>query len=44
MPWLSEEIPGWEEMSDDEREEFREVVRSLGLSFALEEVEDDYCE
>lgn len=44
MPWLSDEIPEWEEMTEEEREEVRDVVRSLGLSFALEEAEDDYWE
>ena len=44
MLWLSDEIPGWEEMTDEERDEVRDVVRSLGLAFALEELDDDYCE
>lgn len=44
MPWLSDEIPEWEEMTEEEREALRDVVRSLGMEFALEGVEDDYCE
>lgn len=44
MPWLSDEIPGWDDMTDEEREAIRDVVRSLGLSFALDEADDDCFE
>lgn len=44
MPWLSEELPEWEEMTDEEREALRACLRDLGLAFPLEEDGDGYCE
>lgn len=44
MPWLSEEIPGWEEMTEEEREALRACLEDLGLVFPGEEGGDDYCE
>lgn len=45
MPWLSDDIPNWEELSDEEQEAFRAAVRDLGMSFPAEQDESDgYCE
>jgi len=44
VPWLSEEIPEWEEMDDEEREELRACLRDLGLVFPVEEDADGYWE
>jgi hypothetical protein len=46
MPWLSEEIPDWDELTEEEREEYRAVLRDLGMTFAEDDdlAEDDYCE
>jgi hypothetical protein len=43
LPWLSEEIPNWDDLSDDERESLREAVRALGLEFP-DPNDDDYYE
>lgn len=43
MPWLSDEVPGWEDMTQEEREALREGLRGLGMIFPDDE-EDDYCE
>lgn len=44
MPWLSDDIPDWEELSDEEREAIRAAVRDAGMSFPDEEEGDDYYE
>jgi predicted Fe-S protein YdhL (DUF1289 family) len=44
MPWLSEEIPEWEEMTDEDRDALRNCLRDLGMVFPIEEDGDDYCE
>jgi hypothetical protein len=30
MPWLSDEIPDWDELSEDEREAYRAALRISG--------------
>ena len=42
MPWLSEEVPNWNELPEADRELYRSVVRDLGMSFPDEE--GDYYE
>jgi ribonucleotide reductase beta subunit family protein with ferritin-like domain len=42
MPWLSEEIPDWEELSEEERDVYRQVIRDIGMSFPDEEEADYY--
>jgi hypothetical protein len=44
MPWLSEEIPEWEEMTDEDRDVLRDCLRDLGMVFPIEEDGDGYCE
>lgn len=46
MPWLTDEIPDWHELTDEEREAYRAVLRDLGMSFQVkvDPEEDDYCE
>lgn len=41
MPWLSEEIPGWEELTDDEREALRAVARDHGMHVDDNDDDDD---
>ncbi|GAC1436482.1 MAG: hypothetical protein NVSMB51_07940 [Solirubrobacteraceae bacterium] len=41
MPWLSDEIPDWEALSEEERNAFREIVRELGMEFPSEPEEND---
>lgn len=41
MPWLSDEVPDWQELSDEEREEFREGLRTLGMEFPSDDEDDD---
>jgi hypothetical protein len=43
MPWMSDEVVGWEEMSEEERDAFRAAIRDLGMSFPDED-DDDYYE
>jgi hypothetical protein len=43
MPWLSEEVPGWEDLSDEERERMREAVKALGMDFPDPD-DDEYYE
>lgn len=45
MPWLSDEIPDWDELSEEEREGYRAVPRDLGMEFPGDDEpdEDDYC-
>jgi predicted Fe-S protein YdhL (DUF1289 family) len=42
MPWLSEEIPDWDEMSDEERAVFRRAVQNLGMEVDEEDDEGYY--
>jgi hypothetical protein len=42
MPWLSEEFPDWDELSDEEQEALRDVVRALGMEFPDAEDGDYY--
>lgn len=48
MPWLSEEIPDWDELPEEEREAYRAALRDLGMAFPEDDQadpdEDDYCE
>jgi hypothetical protein len=44
MPWLSEEVAGWDEMSDDEKELFRAAARELWITVDRDEDDDDYYE
>lgn len=43
MPWLSEEVPEWEELAEDERERLRQVLLSLGMQLP-ERDDEDYFE
>ena len=43
MPWLSEDVPGWDEMTEDERDAFRRAVEDLGMTID-EDDEDGYYE
>ena len=40
---MNEEIPDWEELSEDEKESLREVVRGTGMIFPDED-DDEYFE
>lgn len=42
MPWLSEEIPDWEDMTDEEREAVRATIRDLGME--TDDEEEGYFE
>jgi hypothetical protein len=45
MPWLSDEIPDWEELTEEERDVLREMVRALGMEMpGCPDVDDDYFE
>lgn len=44
MPWLSDEVPGWDEMTVEEREAFRAAVQELGMELVDEDDEDAYFE
>jgi hypothetical protein len=46
MPWLSDEIPDWDELTEEEREAYRTALRELGMEFPNEDdlADDDYCE
>jgi hypothetical protein len=45
VPWLSEELPGWEELTEEEREAVREAIRALGMTVpGCEDEDDDYFE
>ena len=41
MPWLSEEIPDWVDLDEDERDEIKNLVVQLGMAVCEE---DDYFE
>jgi hypothetical protein len=43
LPWLRDEIRNWDELDDEDRERFREVVRDLGMIMPDDE-DDDYFE
>lgn len=43
VPWLSEEVPGWEDMSEEERDVFRRVVENLGMDVDADD-DDGYYE
>lgn len=45
MPLLSEEVPECEELSDEEREAYKQAALELGMDFPSgSEDEDDYYE
>jgi hypothetical protein len=44
MPWLCEEVPGWCDMSEQERDEYRAVIRELGMELLSDDDEDGYYE
>ena len=46
MPWLSDEIPDWDELPEEEREAYRAALKDLGMTFPEDNDpdEDDYCE
>ena len=43
MPWISDELEDWDELSDEEQERVRALLRDLGEVFD-EEDDDDYYE
>jgi hypothetical protein len=43
MPWLSDDVPDWDELTDDERDAYRVMLRELGLEPASED-DDGYYE
>lgn len=44
MPLLSEEVPEWEELTDEEREAYRQAALELGMDFPTDSDDDDYYE
>jgi hypothetical protein len=46
MPWLSDEILNWDELTEEEREAYRAALKDLGMSFPDEDEpeQSDYCE
>lgn len=44
VPWLSDEVPGWDEMTAEEQEAFRAAIRDLGMEVVDEDDEDTYFE
>lgn len=42
MPWISEELEEWEELSDEDREAIRALLEDLGVD--LPDEDDDYYE
>lgn len=46
MPWLSDDVPGWDELDESERQLLRTVVRDLGMEFPedCDEEDQDYYE
>ncbi len=44
MPWLSEEAPEWDQLTEEERLALRDMVRALGMEFPSDEEDDDYFE
>jgi hypothetical protein len=46
VPWLSEEIPEWNELNEEEREAYRAALEDLGMWFPDDDddEDDDYCE
>ena len=43
MPYLSEEIPDWDALTEEEKEQFRQVVQDLGMTLPGDG-DDDYFE
>jgi hypothetical protein len=45
VPWLSEELPEWGDLTDEERQAVKNALRALGLNVpGSYEEEDDYFE
>jgi len=44
MPLLGEEVPEWEELTDEEREAYRQAALELGMDFPADSDDDDYYE
>lgn len=44
MPWLEEDVPEWEDLTEEEREKLRSALEDIGLVTDCEEREDDYYE
>ena len=44
MPWLSDDIPDWDELTDEERDAYRAMLRDLGLAPSDEQDDDGYYE
>ncbi len=43
MPWISEELEEWEELSDEDREAIRALLEDLGVDLPDDD-DDDYYE